>query len=137
PSPEKKILTDYKVKRAEPRLKYLPKPDKLVIEWSKNDTIIITDNGSKLLTDVVDNLLNLSVNVVLLHLPESLEKKTPDTKPGKATHISLSSVSDQAIKQAFDEIAQKYNTITGIICFSENHDASSLNTIINDQAYLK
>ncbi|SEW00666.1 polyketide-type polyunsaturated fatty acid synthase PfaA [Chitinophaga sp. YR573] len=136
-APEKKILTDYKVKRSEPRLKFLPRPDKLVIEWSKNDTVIITDNGSKLLTDLVDNLLNLSVNVILLHLPESLGKKVPDTKPGKATHVSLSSVSDEAIKQAFDETAQKYNTITGVICTFENHDASSLNTIINDQLYLK
>src|SRR5207245_17655 len=90
-----------------------------------------------LLTDVVDNLVSLSVNVVLLHLPESSGKKSPDTKLKNVTHISLSSVSDEAIKNAFDEIAQKYNAVTGVICIAENHEPAELNTIINDQAYVK
>jgi acyl transferase domain-containing protein len=135
--PAETILTNNKIKRFEPRLKFLPRPDKLVIEWSKSDTVIITDNGSQMVTDVVDSLLNLSVNVVLLHLPESIVKKSPDTTHKKVTHISLSSVSDEAIKQAFDEMAQQYGTVTGVICTSENADSAELNTIINDQVYLK
>ena len=135
--PAETIVTNDKIKRFEPRLKFLPRPDKLVIEWSKSDTVIITDNGSQVVSDVVDNLLYLSVNVVLLHLPESIVKRSPDTKHKKVTHISLNSVSDEAIKQVFDEMAQQYGAVTGVICTSENRDSAELNTIINDQAYLK
>ncbi|HEX6427870.1 MAG TPA: SDR family NAD(P)-dependent oxidoreductase, partial [Niastella sp.] len=135
--PFETILTNDTIKRFEPRLKFLPKPDKLVIEWSKNDTVIVTDNGSKLIAAIVDNLVSLSVHVVLLHLPESVVNKSPDTKLKKVTHITLNSVSDEAIKQAFDEMAKQYGAVTGVICTSENRDSAELNTIVNDQAYIK
>jgi acyl transferase domain-containing protein/NAD(P)-dependent dehydrogenase (short-subunit alcohol dehydrogenase family) len=135
--PAETILTNDTIKRFEPRLKFLPKPDKLVIEWSKNDTVIISDNGSKLIATIVDNLLSLSVNVVLLHLPESIDNISANTKLKKVTHVSLRNVSDEAIKHAFDEIAQKFSAVTGVICTSENRDSAEPDTIINDQAYIK
>ena len=134
---EKTILAQPAIKRFEPRLKFLPKPDKLILEWSKSDTVILTDNGSKLVIELVDRLLHLSVNVVLLHLPESIGKKSPNAKLEKVSHVFLNLVSDEAIKQAFDEIAQKYSAVTGVICTSENRASSSLHTMINDPAYLK
>jgi polyketide-type polyunsaturated fatty acid synthase PfaA len=135
--PEKTMVTNDKIKRFEPRLKFLPRPDKLLIEWSKSDTIVIADNGSQLLTDLVDNLVNLSVHVVLLQLPESVVKRSTDTTHKKVTHISLSSVTDEAIKQAFDEIEKMHSAVTGVICMAGNADQAEPNTIMNEQACIK
>ena len=125
-APSKEInLTDNSIKRFEPRLKFLPHPDKLVIAWSKSDTVIVIDNGSNLPAAMVDDLLELKVNVVLVHLPGSVVIE-PEIK--SITHVMVNSVSDEAIKQIFDEIALKYNTVTGVICTSAN---------TNEAAYLK
>ncbi len=70
---------------------------------------------------MVNNLLWLKLNVVLIHLPEN---KSANTNIKNVTHLTLNSVSDDAIKQAFDEIAQMNSTITGAICLAENIKAS-------------
>jgi NAD(P)-dependent dehydrogenase (short-subunit alcohol dehydrogenase family)/acyl carrier protein len=125
------------IKRFEPALQYLPKPDTLVIPWGKEDTILITDNGSTLVHNLIEALLKLSVNIVLIHFPKNVVAKTTNDAIKNVEHIQLDTISDEQVHNAFNSVIQKGKHITGVICTAENVIANAYKSIDKDVAFIK
>ncbi|NPD86676.1 SDR family NAD(P)-dependent oxidoreductase, partial [Lentimicrobium sp. L6] len=98
----------HKVERNNIGLKYLPQAD--FMEFSLPDThlTLVTNEGSALTSSVVKQLENKGHQVLVLNLPGTT--MTPDTRA-----LSLTAHTDEAIKNAIEEIHSKYGKIGSFI----------------------
>jgi acyl carrier protein len=114
-------------------LQLLPKPDRIVIDYPENSTVLITANDADIANRLAKNFMEKGLTVGLIHLHPNGKSKSPVNGNG-LKHYHLENSSDHGIESMMQSIMAEHKKIVGFFHLDPSREGKSKGHIdINDE----